>query len=117
MATDTLRGIWWTLVVQNSDGSGIDTDDARAAAGASSDSSSGARTRLNGLIDALVFARIPAFCALVVALASEYPNGRLLALSLGVGSLCLGVAAHTGEILLGRAAAMAADLPARDRHG
>jgi hypothetical protein len=63
---------------------------------------SSGRIRLRGLVDALVFARIPAFCALIVAVASPHPNGRLLAISLGLASLCLGVAAHAPEVILGR---------------
>jgi disulfide bond formation protein DsbB len=64
--------------------------------------------RLRGLVGAVRFAWIPAVCALVVALASEDPRGRLLAAALGLASLALGVAVHAREIVLGRAARRAA---------
>ncbi len=64
--------------------------------------------RLRGLVGAVRFAWIPAVCALVVALASEDPRGRLLAALLGLALLALGVAVHAQEIVLGRRAARAA---------
>ena len=63
--------------------------------------------RLRGLVGAVRFAWIPAVCALVVALASEDPRGRLLAAALGLASLALGVAVHAREIVLGMRAGRA----------
>ena len=60
------------------------------------------RVRLQGLVGAFRFAWIPFFCALVIALASEQPRGKEIALALAVASLCLGVAVHAREIVAGR---------------
>jgi hypothetical protein len=60
------------------------------------------RIRLQGVTGALRFAWIPFVCALVVALASEDPRGRTLALALAVASICLGLGVHAREIVLGR---------------
>lgn len=60
------------------------------------------RIRLHGLGGALRFAWIPFVCALVVALASEDPRGRTLALVLAVASICFGLGVHAREIVLGR---------------
>lgn len=59
------------------------------------------RGRLRGLAAALRFSFIPLFCALVVAVASQDPRGRTLALWIAAGLLCLGVAVHIHEIVFG----------------
>jgi diamine N-acetyltransferase len=71
-------------------------------AGAITPIMSGLRVRLVGLAGAVRFAWIPAVCALVVAVASEEPHGRVLALALAIASVCLGLAVHAREIILGR---------------
>jgi hypothetical protein len=62
------------------------------------------RNRLRGLAAAVRFSWIPVLCAGVVAVASEDPRGRMLALWIAVASLCLGFAAHIREIVQGRPA-------------
>jgi ribosomal protein S18 acetylase RimI-like enzyme len=60
------------------------------------------RVRVRGLVAALRFAWIPATCAVVIATASEEPRGRMLGLTIVLISLCLGLAVHAREIVLGR---------------
>lgn len=62
------------------------------------------RTHLRGIAGALRFAWIPTLCALVVALASEDPRGKVYALVLAVASLVVGVVFHAREIIRGRPA-------------
>jgi disulfide bond formation protein DsbB len=58
--------------------------------------------RLQGLIGAVRFALIPMACALLVAVASEHPRGRTIALILAILSVIFGAVVHGREILLGR---------------
>ena len=57
------------------------------------------RSVLRGLGAALRFSMIPILCAAVVALASEDPRGRLLALLAGLAALVLGLGVNAREIL------------------
>jgi len=61
-----------------------------------------ARARLQGLVGALRFAWIPIFCATIIAIASEHPRGRGLAIALAIASLAIGLVAHAREIVFGR---------------
>ena len=57
------------------------------------------RHRLRGVAAALRFSWIPIVCALVVAVASEDPRGRVLAALIALVVLGLGVVVHVREIL------------------
>jgi GNAT superfamily N-acetyltransferase len=57
--------------------------------------------RFRALRHALRLVMIPFVCALVIALVSEDPRGRALALVLAFASLAFGIAMHAREILLG----------------
>lgn len=59
-------------------------------------------SRLAGLAEAFRFARIPFFCAAVVALVSADPIGRTLALVLGLAFVISGVALNARQIFAGR---------------
>ena len=58
--------------------------------------------RLSGLVEAFRFARIPLFCAAVVALLSAEPFGRMLAIGLGLAFVASGIALNAREIFGGR---------------
>ena len=87
----------WALALSPESGATSDRW-ARAIAGIGS----AGRVRLRALVGAVRFAWIPFVCAVVVALSSEEPRGKALALALAVASLALGVAAHGRELVLGR---------------
>ena len=61
------------------------------------------RGRFRGLVAAVRFAFIPILCAVVVAVASEDPRGKALALGIGLAVLGFGIAVHAQEIVAGRA--------------
>jgi len=63
---------------------------------------SASRIRLRAFVDAVRLVMIPLVCALVIAVASEDPRGRTLALALAVASLGFGVVVHGRAIVLGR---------------
>ena len=67
--------------------------------------------RLAGLAEAFRFARIPFFCAAVVALVSPDPIGRTLAIVLGAAFVVAGLVLNAGEILGGRPAAQQSAAP------
>ncbi len=60
------------------------------------------RNQLIGLADAFRFARIPLFCAALVALVSADPIGRTIAIVLGTVVVVTGVALNAPQIFLGR---------------
>ena len=57
------------------------------------------RSRVGGLVEALRFARIPFFCAAVVAVVSADPVGRTLAIMLGIAFVLGGIALNARQIL------------------
>ena len=63
---------------------------------------SASRIRLRAFVNAVRLVMIPLVCALVIAVASEDPRGRTLALALAVASLGFGVVVHGRAIVFGR---------------
>ena len=58
--------------------------------------------RFRGIAAALRFSLIPIVCAMVVALASEDPRGKVLAAATALAVFCFGLAMHAREALTGR---------------
>ena len=60
--------------------------------------------RLRALADAVRFVMIPLVCAIVIAIASEDPRGRTLAVVLALASLGFGLVIHGRRIVFGESA-------------
>jgi GNAT superfamily N-acetyltransferase len=67
----------------------------------------GGMARLRALGDAARYMMIPLICALVIAVVSEDPRGRWLALILAAAFIVFGIAVYFREIVFGRRTTMA----------